>query len=417
MRLVSRILLDRDLKPAMDRGVRSDWFANPEAKAVWEFSVETYQKHGNLPSARLVREVLPGVRLEKVLDDQPVLLDHFVDWHRRGQLIKMIQEATDLIETGKHEDAIRQIAGRIAKIEDEGVPASLDVDLTQSAADRIEEYVALRDLPGGMRGIPTGFPTIDRATLGLQAEQLVTLVATPKSGKSTLMMAMATNVHRKGKVPLFISFEMSNEEQAARHDAMRARISHTHLLSGQMTPDEEKRLRRALGALKDEPPFHLTADPIGVSTVSGIGAKVEAIQPDILLVDGVYLMTDEITGEQNTPQALTNITRNFKRMAQRLKIPVVMSTQALEWKISRSAGLTPGAAGYSSSFYQDSDVMLGLQMAKDAPGNPDPIDEEDRNLRVMASRNCPRVDVDLEWDWTQSLFRERDEEEDIYAPR
>jgi len=57
------------------------------------------------------------------------------------------------------------------------------------------------------------------------------------------------------------------------------------------------------------------------------------------------------------------------------------------------------AIGYSSSFYQDSDQILGLQRPEDPE---DPL----RILKVVASRNCGYAETDLIWDWETGQFEE-----------
>ena len=44
-------------------------------------------------------------------------------------------------------------------------------------------------------------------------------------------------------------------------------------------------------------------------------------------------MDDEQGEPKGSPQALTNITRSLKRLAQRFDIPIVGTTQVLSWKI------------------------------------------------------------------------------------
>jgi hypothetical protein len=55
--------------------------------------------------------------------------------------------------------------------------------------------------------------------------------------------------------------------------------------------------------------------------------------------------------------------------------------------------------GYSSSFFQDSDVILGLQ-------KQDEEDDSSRELRIVASRNCGPATSDLLWDWEGGRFEE-----------
>jgi replicative DNA helicase len=278
----------------------------------------------------------------------------------------------------------------------------LDVDITQTTDARIEEYLALGELDGGLRGIPSGFPTIDLATAGFQSEQLITLVGPPKAGKSTVAMLAAIAAHKAGKVPLFLSFEMSNTEQAARHDAFRAGISHHALLTGKLNTAQEKRLRRYLDLTKDMVPFYMSGDISGTTTVSGIAAKVEQYKPDILFVDGSYLLDDEQGQDKNSSQALTNITRSLKRLAQKSKIPVFNTTQVLTWKLNKKKGITSDSIGYSSSFAQDSDVVLGIMSDEDS--------DDMAKLSIVIARNAPKKTVQIQFDFEVGQFRELGED-------
>jgi replicative DNA helicase len=190
---------------------------------------------------------------------------------------------------------------------------------------------------------------------------------------------------------------MSNVEQQHRHDAMRAKIAHSRLVRGALKTDEEARYQKMLKRMDGMHNFYLT-DSVSATTVSALSAKVEKLQPDIVFVDGVYLMIDEITGEANSPQALTNITRALKRMAQKYQKPVVITTQVLLWKM-KNKNVSADAIGYSSSFFQDSDVILGLS-------RPDEEDDTSRLLRIVASRNSGPAETELLWDWEEGKFEE-----------
>jgi replicative DNA helicase len=142
-------------------------------------------------------------------------------------------------------------------------------------------------------------------------------------------------------------------------------------------------------------------DSAAGSTVTGIASKIQVLHPNVVFIDGTYLMIDEQTGEANTPQALTNITRSLKRLAQKFQIPIVISTQVLNWKM-RKGQVTADSIGYSSSFHQDADVIFGLQ-------KQDENVDDTRLLKVLASRNSGLTQVDMLWDWDTGQFRELDE--------
>ena len=396
-RLISRVVRTREITLALEAGVEDSWFFLDDNKAVWKFVRTHWSKYGEVPSAVTVKDNFPTYRLLAVEDSLEYLVDQLVEYRRRQKAIEVVQHAAEYISEGHHDEAIAAMSQGVASIYDEGAGLTSDIDLTKEPLKRFDEYLSVKTRPNGLLGYSTGFKTIDEATAGLQPEQLITIIAPPKTGKSVLAMQMAVNVHNDGFVPMFQSFEMSNIEQQHRHDAMRANVAHSRLVRGKLKVDEEARYKTALERMEEMHKFYLT-DSTSAMTVTGLQAKIEKIKPDIVFVDGVYLMVDEATGESNTPQALTNITRNLKRLAQKQRIPIVITTQVLLWKMKKRQ-VSADAIGYSSSFFQDSDVILGLQ-------KQDEEDDTSRELRVVASRNCGPATSDLLWDWEEGKFEE-----------
>ena len=397
VRLLSRAIRTRDISTMLEAGIQDDWFFVEENKAVWRFIRQHWTKYQEVPTAVTVLDNFPTYRLLAVDDNIEYLLDQLIEYRKRQKTISVVQDASEAIASGDHNTAIAVLGQGVAKILDEGVRETTDIDLTNNAVKRFDDYVGIKTRPNGLLGIATGFRTIDKATAGLQPGQLVTIIAPPKTGKSVLAMQMAVNVHKDGFVPMFQSFEMTNLEQQQRHDAMRANIAHSRLIRGGLTKEEEARYMQVLEEMEKMHKFYLT-DSVSAMTVTGLAAKIDKLRPDIVFVDGVYLMTDEVTGESNSPQALTNITRNLKHLAMGKEIPMVISTQVLLWKMKKRQ-VSADAIGYSSSFYQDSDVILGLQ-------KQDEEDDTSRELRIVASRNCGPASTDLLWDWEEGKFGE-----------
>lgn len=396
-RLISRVVRTRDITPALEAGVEDDWFFVDENRAIWKFIRTHWSKYQEVPTAVTVKDNFPTYRLLAVDDSLEYLVDQLVEYRKRQKTIEVVQNAAELIASGNHDAAITEMSQGVANIYDDGIGQSNDVDLTKDTGNRFEEYLSIKTRDGGLLGYRTGFRTIDEATAGLQPGQLVTIIAPPKTGKSVLAMQIAVNVHEDGFVPMFQSFEMSNIEQQHRHDSMRAHIAHSRLIRGKLTLDEERRYKDSLEHMGQMHKFYLT-DSTSAMTVTGLAAKIEKLKPDIVFVDGVYLMVDEKSGESNTPQALTQITRDLKRLAQKNSIPIVISTQVLLWKMKKRQ-VSADSIGYSSSFFQDSDVILGLQ-------KQDEEDDSSRELRIVASRNCGPATSDLLWDWEEGKFEE-----------
>jgi replicative DNA helicase len=198
---------------------------------------------------------------------------------------------------------------------------------------------------------------------------------------------------------------MSNEEQEERIDSIMAGISHSRLRSGTLTKDEWTKLERSVKEIAALPPMTLSADASYTSTLSGIAAKIDAVQPGIVFVDGVYMMQDEQGQPAGSPQALTNLTRGFKRLAMNRRLPINISTQVLTSKMSKTKGITADSIGYSSSFQQDADNIIGVLPTED---------ENVQEISIVLSRNCPKLKVYVAWDWETGQFEEL--QSDVFDP-
>ena len=214
--------------------------------------------------------------------------------------------------------------------------------------DEWDDYLR-RKAGSGMLGFTTGFPTIDKTTLGLQPGHLITVLAQHKVGKTSLCLAVANHIYTEYEVPvLFCSFEMGTYEMRLRQRSLMAKVNFSHLQSGSLTPVEEKPYYDHLDEIeaKYRWPFNFM-DASSGCTVSAIQAQIQKYAPKLVVIDGIYMLTDEVTGETNTPQALTNVTRSLKRTATKEALPIVINTQALGWK-SRGQKISSDSAGYSS---------------------------------------------------------------------
>lgn len=394
--VISKIVVEQDILPLLEARVTSSFFADEESRAVFQGILDHWGTYGSVFSREAFEGEYPKYKLLKVQDPYKYYIDELRSSRKYALVVDTLEGASELLAEKDTDGAVHRLGSGIEKVV-QVVSALKDVNLVDTWEARVAAYQELRKLPGGLRGIPTGFPTLDQALSGLQKEQLITFIGQAKSGKSTMLMKMAIAAHEYGKSPLFIGFEMSNTEQEARHDAMRAGIDHHHLTTGRMSSQEEAKLTTALGRIKNMEPFYLSTDASSTTTVGGIAAKVKQLAPDVVFVDGVYLMDDDTGNDQGSPQALTAITRAFKRLAQNAKVPIVITTQALSWKVNRKQGLTADSIGWSSSFAQDSDAVLGVEQT----------DADDIvRVRLIIARNAPSSSVLVRWDWSTGQFEE-----------
>lgn len=401
--LISKVIQTSDIDTAIKLGVKSDHLSG-EWGSVWQWLLEQYRAHSAVPSSRSFKNEYADISLfDASAETFSGLVDEVVGAYKQRRLVEAISNTMPLLESGKTDDAIKSLTSGLQKATVETVRMR-DVDIVQNWEARLARYEEMRQSPNALRGIPTGFFGLDRITFGLRPQQFIVFAGEPKRGKSLFALIIANAAHVHGVRPLFVSFEMSIEEQEARYDALIAKVPYGRILSGDLTNKEMERIRTALSMRKNMQPFTFSEDTQSLTTVSALAGKVKEYQPDLLVVDGVYLMDDEEGEPKGSPQALTNITRSLKRLAQASDIPVVATTQVLSWKLNnkKTRAVTADAIGYTSSFAQDADLILGVER------NPD--FEDQAIIRVVLARTAPTGQVHIKWDWETMDFTEVDDE-------
>ena len=403
--LISKVIQTGDLSEVIDAGIRPDHFSG-EWQEIWLWVLDYWREYSTVPTARAFKAQYADTRLLNA-EQEPfqALIDEIYVAYKQQHLVNAITSALPALNNNETDEAFNKLSEGLQKASVE-VARLRDIDLTQSWEGRIAKYEEMRNTPNGLRGIPTGFLGLDRITAGLRPQQLVTFVGEAKKGKSLMTLIMASAAHNHGVVPMYVSFEMSIEEQAARYDAIISGVPHTRIIRGDLTASDMEKISKALGVRRHMQPFIMTEDTSSLTTVSALAGKVQQHRPRLLIVDGVYLMDDENGEPKGSPQALTNITRSLKRLAQRFDIPITGTTQVLSWKLGnkKSRQITAEAIGYTSSFAQDSDIVLGVES--------DPDIDNQAIIRVVLSRSSPKGEVRIKWDWDSMDFTEVDEDND-----
>ena len=402
--LISKVIQTKDLTVALKSGVKEDHFTKEWSK-VWSWVVTFWRDHGEVPSKRALSQEFGDIRLISA-EDEPftALIDEVYNSYRHRNLLEAMALAVPSLESGDTAKALLELAKGVQLASAETARLR-DINLIDTWEQRVDKYKELQSTPNALRGIPTGLLGLDRITSGFRPQQLITFVGEAKKGKSLMTLIMANAAHLHGKSPLFVSFEMSAEEQAARYDAIVSKVSYTNILRGSLTNNELAKITDTLRMRKNMHPFIVTEDTSSLTTVSALAAKVKEFKPDILFVDGVYLMDDENGEPKGSPQALTNITRSLKRLAQNSDIPVIGTTQVLSWKLGnkKSRRITADSIGYTSSFAQDSDLIIGVES--------DPDIDNQSIIRVVLARSAPLGEIRINWDWNNMDFTEVGEDD------
>lgn len=401
--ILSKIVETGDLSPVLSACITADFFQSKDHARIFSRMLALKREYGSVTLKMLKRD-FPEYGFIRVAEPWDYLISELREEYGHHALATGFGELVDLFsDTTVPVEQIRDVMASLLKETEQAVEQSLDTDLasiesTKARIERYEEYERIGDV---LLGIPSGFEFIDQATRGFQPKQLCTLVGMAKAGKTTTLAHIALAAHAARKRVLLVTFEMSEEEVARILDSFNAGVSRNDLVRGKLDAEDWKILKRSMHTMSGPgaAEFVVSNDTNSTMTLTGLASKIDDYKPDFLIVDGAYMMHDESGERPNSAQALTNITRGMKRLAQNKSIPILITTQVLEWKVDRRRGITSGSIGYSSSFSQDSDLIIGVER-----------DEEDATiniLRIVIGRHVPQgIFRRVRWDWERGKFEE-----------
>lgn len=396
-RLISKIVQEGDFSPALAGGIRDSWFEDPEHQRVYQWMIEYYNRYSKAPTKKAMELEFPAYHLLQVDEPYQFYVDRFRDGRQRSILVDTEIDLHEALEDGDLKLAKDRVYQGLNKIGAE-VSSLADLDVGLEWRSRYQEYDDLRNSDDTLSGIPTGFDTFDLLTGGFHDEQFILFAGMAKAGKSWLMMKSAIAAQEAGQKVLFITFEMSLKEQLARYDGITCGIDSNKLLRNKLDDDDMKLLKRNMAhQAGSKKPFIISADITATTTPSGLAGKIDEHQPDIVFVDGIYLMENEAGHQPGTPQAYTSLSRSMKRLAQRTGVPVVGTMQALSGKMDKTGKVTLHSLGWSSSWSQDADLVIGAERDESAPLI---------KLRIVAGRNVSPAEVFIACSWEESSFEE-----------
>lgn len=213
-------------------------------------------------------------------------------------------------------------------------------------------------------GIPTGYPDLDAMTAGLQPEELIILAARPAVGKTAFALNIAQNVATKqdGVVAVF-SLEMGAGSLVNRMICAEGSINAGHLRTGQLTEDEWSDLIVASGALSEADIYIDDTPGIRVTEIRSKSRRLlkERGRLDLIVIDYLQLIEGSGKRNENRQQEVSDISRQLKKIAKELQVPVIALSQ-LSRGVEQRQDKRPVLSDIreSGSIEQDADIVAFL---------------------------------------------------------
>ena len=239
--------------------------------------------------------------------------------------------------------------------------------LTEAAEEVFEKINSYVGKDQEIIGLDTGYPNLNKATLGFQKGDLMILAARPAVGKSSYAINLALQVAKNNDAHVaFFSLEMSIEQLMMRIYSYQAGVDLGKIRSGNLNNDELLLLSLAKEDLAKQ---KLYFDVSPSSNIADIRTKCRQLKNagklDFVVIDYLQLITAE-NSRGNRQEEVSKISRQLKTLAQELQVPILALSQ-LSRGVEDRENKTPQLADLreSGSIEQDADIVFFIYRRKD----------------------------------------------------
>lgn len=419
--VIGSILIDKDAIVKVVEILQPEYFYDEKHRIIYEAIINLFEKRDPIDIVTIPAYLKKENNLKKaggvgyitdLIDATPTssnIAAHaelVKETAVRRKLIQISAEISDLgfKEDQKIEDILDLTEQKIFNVSQQNLKGDF-VTIRKTLEEGFDLLDELYRNKGQLRGVPTGFPTVDAKLNGFRPANLIIIAARPSVGKSSfaLNIAQYAAVHHKTPIAIF-SLEMSRDELGNRMVASQADIDGFKITTGRMDDDELQAFGEASGILADSPIY---IDDTPSISVMEVRAKARRLHMEkglkMVIVDYLQLMRGR--NIDNRVQEVSEISWGLKALAKELNIPVVAAAQ-LSRAVEARGTKVPQLSDLreSGSIEQDADVVMFLYR----------MDEENRNevmLNIAKHRAGPTGTIPLFFRGERTRFYEMTKEQ------
>lgn len=249
-------------------------------------------------------------------------------------------------------------------------------------------------------GLATGYQALDKLTTGFHDDELIILAARPGVGKTAfaLNICQFVGIQTEKTIAIF-SLEMGAEQLVQRMLCAEGLIDSTHLRTGQLSEEEWRNLVVAAGSLDKTNIFIDDTPGIKMSEIRAKTRRLAKEKGNLGLVVIDYLQLIEGNHRENRQQEVSDISRQLKKLAKELHVPVIALSQ-LSRGVEQRQDKRPVLSDIreSGSIEQDADIVAFLyrddyyrsegEDNQDNPGEQQEVEDPDTGIvEVIVEKN------------------------------
>ncbi len=328
---------------------------------------------------------------------------------RKSTLRSLITAGDEIVELGFNEsDEIEEVLDTAEK-RIMGITAQMGrtqkfQGIQEILPESWEILMRVHENKGELRGVPTGFPDLDKILAGWQKDNLIILAARPAVGKTSIALNMAKHAAIHHNIPVGIfSLEMSAQSLVDRLLSSESGVDAWKMKTGNgLTEEDMERLTEASSKLASAPIY---IDDQPGNNILKMRSTARRLKSEyglgLIIVDYLQLMSTTKHYDSMVNQ-ITEISRSLKLLARELEVPVIALSQLSRAVESRGGEPRLSDLRDSGSIEQDADVVMFIH-SEDA-FKPKEERTNIKKIIIAKHRAGATGDVELFFDGSRTTF-------------
>lgn len=259
------------------------------------------------------------------------------------------------------------------------------VSMNAALVATVDQIDARYKSGSGLIGLPTGFADLDDTMCGLEDGSLIVIAARPGMGKTTLALNITQNVIMANRTALFFSLEMPTTQLMQRMISSSGHLPFDHVRTARLEDDDWPRMTKAMTKLNGKKLFIDETPGLPIREIRARARRMKRTGLDLIVIDYLQLMTGQ---GDTTNDRIEEITRELKRLAKELSLPIIALSQ-LNRGLEKRPNKRPILADLrdSGAIEQDADTVLFIY--QDEFYNPDTPSKGTAEIIIGKQRNGP----------------------------
>ena len=256
--------------------------------------------------------------------------------------------------------------------------------------DTLQEVMATLEKAqhGILAGIPTRYKDLDVLLGGLHPGRLYVLAGRPSVGKSCFAWNLITRIGIDQNIPtLAFTLEVSAAECTTNVLVQKSRVDGWRILKAQLRDYDWVNLTNASEAIAEAPIYLLDTAGLSIGEVLSHSRHAK-LKHNVGFIVVDYLQLMDTQGRESREQAIAAMSRELKKLARELEIPVLAVSQlnrGVEYRENKRPLMSD--LRESGSIEQDADVVI--LMYRDDYYHPESLDKGIVELNIAKHRGGP----------------------------